>query len=144
MAKLVSNAGFQDAILAIPEELNLDFLVETAFEGEQIIITWNPPGLQQFDKIRLVRKRGSYPLHIVDGLILYEGNVGEIQHYSDQEVDHIEIYYYTMFLHDQTKDRWHFDRKTIGKALAIKTGIMEKKLWQLLPDCYRRGDREAR
>jgi hypothetical protein len=138
---LVSNYGLE--VSAIPGSMApSSFSVLRSFEGPQIVINWAEPSAA-VDKVRLVRKKGSYPLNINDGATLLECFSGAQFKYCDRDVEHLTYYYYTLFTHEAATDTWGFSPKSMGKALALRTGKFERRLWHLTAPINRNMDKGA-
>jgi hypothetical protein len=61
----------------------------------------------------------------------------------DNSIDPDKIYYYTMFT-QLLDDSWVAGQSVRGKALALKTGVFEFKLFNLVPPNWRNLDRVPR
>ena len=119
-----------------------DFLVETAHEGPQILVTWAIPDIFEASEIRLVRKRFMFSERIDDGkLLLTEAGPPFTEtNYSDIDVFNGEVFYYTMFHKRVDTGLWVTSSRTQGKAFALATGFFHQRLVDHLPRIYRTQD----
>jgi phage tail-like protein len=118
-----------------------DFEVRRAFEGPQIVITWEDPiKVHLLDKVRLVRKEFDYPQDINDGVMLYEGLAQK--YYSDKDLKENTYYYYTLFSHRVADDTWYFAAEVQGFSVALDTLQFLQRLWYWVPDVHRDLDRK--
>ena len=66
--------------------------------SDQIILLWQNPSDADFVRTIIVRKEGSAPTAVADGIIVYEGTAKE---YTDTKVQKGKTYYYTLYSFDQ-------------------------------------------
>lgn len=118
-----------------------DFEVRRAFEGPQIVISWNAPNApSQIDKVRLVRKEFDYPQDINDGLTLYDGTNFTF-YFGDKDVKENTYFYYTLFSHRVFDDTWYFAGEVQGFSVALDSMQFVRRLFHWLPEIHRDLDR---
>lgn len=118
-----------------------DFRIRHGLEGPQIVISWsqalNPP-----IEYILIRKRGSFPLTIADGIEIYRVDSDGDFYYSDRDLEPNHYYYYTLFSKVAAGD-YRFSNKSVGKELAYETGFFWDYMKARLPDYYFIRDHES-
>ncbi len=143
------NLGFGPAISIDPQADNVlvsNFVAEPGHEGPQILLSWTPPAIPgDVDELRMVRKLGSYPLAIDDGVViltLVGGDIQNVTNFSDRLLDEdVQLYYYTMFSQKDSDLGYLFDSRTITKSFAYSTEAIHERLYfKLLPGLYRSTD----
>ncbi|MBV4450171.1 hypothetical protein KM792_10955 [Clostridium tyrobutyricum] len=70
----------------------------TAMPGDaKITLSWVNPTDEDFAGVKILRKEGSYPTSVTDGIVIY---VGANQTYDDTNVENDVTYYYRAFPYD--------------------------------------------
>ena len=64
----------------------------------RISLSWDNPGDADFEGVKVVRKEGSYPGHIKDGVEVYDGTA---ESYLDTGLESGTEYYYGIFAYDE-------------------------------------------
>ena len=133
------NYGIQGNITGDLKNIVKRFEVARAYEGPQIALTWEFYDDSLISAFKIIKKEGSYPLSVNDGILALSDNQSGM--YGDLEVTGGTIYYYTLFVKLAGEEEFKFDTNCMGKALAIKTGYYQDALWRLIPQVYRVRDK---
>ena len=72
--------------------------IEAVTGDNQVALSWTNPGDADLVGVKVLRKTGSYPGHIADGTLVYNG-IGES--YTDTDVINDTAYYYAIFAYDE-------------------------------------------
>jgi len=78
---------------------------------DKVLLSWKLPDMENFSKVRLVRKDSSYPINDTDGLDIYSGLD---TYFEDDLVDIGNTYYYSIFVYDK------YNNKSSGSLVNIK------------------------
>ena len=118
------------------------FRVRRCYDGVQLLINWTVPPVGA-SEIILIKKWGSWAQNITDGVVLVrDESPFSIFHYSDQEVEAYEVYYYSLFAKRASDSLWIVTNRYRGKEFPIPTRYFEGQLWKRLPSLYHREDGE--
>jgi|GEM_PF-4547876 len=122
-----------------------NFAARRAFEGPQIVLSWDYDFDGSVDTLRIVRRETAYPSSYRDGYVVVEWDIGGgpfPTHYSDRNIDTLSIGYYSIFWREDEDDcQWY--KGGDAKALALATGYFAAKLWESLPSLYHIQDGET-
>jgi len=131
----VSSSPLAGVEAGIARFLPTDFSVRRGYEGPQIIIEWGEP-LSTLDvvSIRLVRRRFGFPLHELDGDIIFDGPPADTI-LSDRDVVECICYYYKLFVF-LTTGAILVSIDLQDDVIALSTGYFRQKLFDLLPNLY--------
>lgn len=118
------------------------FSVRSAFEGPQIVMSWDPVAPNGISELRLLRKTGSFSVDDDDGKeLIREFSPGPFSTtFVDRNVDDGTVYYYTLMVQDVITGFILFDSTTQKSALALDTSFFKKRMFALLPSLYRLAD----
>ncbi len=116
------------------------FEVKRAFEGPQVLISWDFYNDDDVDAVRILKKTGSYPLSINDGIEVFLATGSG--YWADLDVIKGIVYYYTMFVKLAGEDNYVFDILGMCEVLVIETGYYQDSLWKSIPQLYRERDTE--
>ena len=135
-----------------------EFFIFRAYEGPQLIVSWEPPSPTLTESYRLVRKEYDFPQHPDDGVVVFTTEDGVTpffsKSYTDLPVEFYtekgiygkgivanKIYFYRFFAKEAATGKWISDQENLGRGMGIKTGYFAQKLWDSLPDLYQINDR---
>jgi len=136
------NVGFVDPFPSYPADAFCQNVgAERQWEGAQILLTWTPPDPGECDEVRIVRKIGSYPISIDDGLTVVTDTGLTVTFYSDTSLQPPQVYYYTFFSHRISTDKWAFSHTSVARAYAIRSNYQNLDLFRRLSAIYRAQDR---
>lgn len=135
---LILNNQFPDDGEIFPDQ----FSVERQLEGPQIKIEWSSIDLpSEVSEFRLVRRTRRYPLNQDDGIIIFEGDP-EPNVINDLDLKPEVFYFYKLFVKRELDNKYLSSNDLQGYDMTYQSGEWDKKLYDLLPEHYKKKDRE--
>jgi len=120
-----------------------DFLVQRAYEGAQVLLTWVPPDAVNYTELRILRTKAMWPASVDSAaLVMTDTPPFSLTEFSDRQATPLEVAYYKLFQRRASDDAWETSDLLQGKVLVLETGYFAEKMWALLPQLYHTTDGE--
>lgn len=144
LASSYSNALGITLTIEEEEYLVRNLAISNPIEGPQILISFDYP-TGDWETIRVLKKRWSFPKNEQDGVLLKEitfpGETSGQEKISDRKVRALTPYYYTIFT--LFNSNWYADIATKVTSTPYQTGRFSESMWKMLPENLRRLDGQA-
>jgi hypothetical protein len=108
--------------------------------GNQIDLSWAYPPSAQRPGVRVVRREGTHPITINDGVLVANG--AGITSASDTKLVGERVYYYTLFPFSGSPSQEDPDPHNRASAMALSPYDFAGQIYAMLPAIYRRYDAE--